>query len=129
MEPDIAAIATNWDHLQPDLANISSSIRASPVLRKATSHLHPEIWELIFALACPSLKALDMATRICKSVRQYCFRSPAMKARFLINRYGKEQAILKSFLKGGLMGFADADEVLGYLLLFGAKGVCNNDQM
>jgi hypothetical protein len=129
MDSNIAGIATNSDHLQPDLANIPPSITSSPASTKPKPHLHPEIWELIFALACTSLKALDRATRICKSVRQYCFRSPATKARFLIKRYGKDQAIVKSFLKGGLMGFADADEVLGYLLAFGAKGVCNNDQM
>jgi hypothetical protein len=117
-------VSSPTNHHDPSLVTSPPPSSTQP-----TPSLHPEIWQLVFPHACKSLQSLDRATRICKSVRQYCFRSPAAKARFLIKIYGKELVIAKSFQSSALMRYGDAHEVLGCLLAFGARGVCNNDQL
>ncbi|KAJ3061538.1 hypothetical protein HDU99_005527, partial [Rhizoclosmatium hyalinum] len=71
----------------------SSNLRSSA--SASTPSLPPEIWFQIFVKACGSMKQLSRLSRLSKSIYNYCWKSPAARANFYIDRYGKDQAIEK----------------------------------
>ncbi|KAJ3076501.1 hypothetical protein HDU99_001338, partial [Rhizoclosmatium hyalinum] len=71
----------------------SSNSRSSA--SASTPFLPPEIWFQIFVKACGSMKQLSRLSRLSKSIYNYCWKSPAARANFCIDRYGKDQAIEK----------------------------------
>ncbi|ORY31125.1 hypothetical protein BCR33DRAFT_771961 [Rhizoclosmatium globosum] len=76
------------------IANASDNT-PSVLVSAPTPSLPPEIWFQIFVKACGSMKQLSRLSRLSKSIYNYCWKSPAARANFCIDRYGKDQAIEK----------------------------------
>jgi hypothetical protein len=81
---------------------------------KNVPHLYPEIWSIILSMACTSLHKLHTASMISKSIRRYCWDSPASKARFLVRRHTAQHAVKVSALTN-CMRFPDYPEILKWL--------------
>ncbi|KAJ3204261.1 hypothetical protein HDU82_005950 [Entophlyctis luteolus] len=62
-----------------------------------TPYIFPEIWSRIFIMAYGNMRQLYTVSWLCKSVYLYCWASPAAKSFFLIERYGKANAVFHAF--------------------------------
>ncbi|KAJ3079026.1 hypothetical protein HDU99_000218 [Rhizoclosmatium hyalinum] len=76
------------------MLSIDDEIQANTIPQpESTPYLPPEIWSRIFVMAFGNMRQLSRISRLCKAVYLYCWISPAAKANFYFERYGKRQAI------------------------------------
>ncbi|ORY31182.1 hypothetical protein BCR33DRAFT_772000 [Rhizoclosmatium globosum] len=76
------------------LLSIDDEIQANTIPQpESTPYLPPEIWSRIFVMTFGNMRQLSRISRLCKSVYLYCWLSPAAKANFYFECYGKRQAI------------------------------------
>ncbi|KAJ3083230.1 hypothetical protein HDU99_000244 [Rhizoclosmatium hyalinum] len=89
--------------------------------------LPPEIWSRIFVMACRNLRKLSSTAALSKSIYLYCWHSPAAKAAFFINRYGKRYAISMAFTTK-CYALPQFNEILKIMIQNGAKSSCTDKE-
>ncbi|ORY31133.1 hypothetical protein BCR33DRAFT_549967 [Rhizoclosmatium globosum] len=87
-------LSLSFEDDEPTSANQNTTSQPIP-------YIPPELWFHIFVMGFGSMKQLARMSRLNKSVYYYCWSSPAPKANFYLDRYGKHLAIEKLFATEG----------------------------
>ncbi|ORY31141.1 hypothetical protein BCR33DRAFT_857103 [Rhizoclosmatium globosum] len=105
------------------ILSIDDEIEDSFIPPESTPYLPPEIWSRIFVMAFGNMRQLSRISRLCKSVYLYCWLSPAAKANFYFECYGKRQAIFMAFATK-CYRVPQFREILAIMIQRGAKYSC-----
>ncbi|KAJ3079691.1 hypothetical protein HDU99_010295 [Rhizoclosmatium hyalinum] len=105
------------------IITIDEDASATKLPAESTPFIPPEIWSRIFVMAFGNMKQLSRISRLCKSVYYYCWLSPAAKANFYFECYGKRQAIFMAFATK-CYKVPQFKEILMLMIQNGAKYSC-----